>query len=97
MQRTKVALGISILAAASLAFAQEPAKPAEQASPKSEQPATAAGGQTAPASGGQSAGASPGTAAAGASFHVETLFVIAGAIGAAVVAAAVANDSTTHH
>lgn len=89
MRRTKVALGISILAAASFAFAQEPAKPAEQASPKSEQPATAAGGQ--------SAGASPGTAATGASLHVETIAMILGAIGAAVVVGAVANDSTTQH
>ena len=97
MRRAKVALGISMLAAASLAFAQEPAKPAEKASPKSEQPATAAGGQTAPASGGQSAGASPGTAAAGGSLHVETIAMILGAIGAAVVTAAVANDSTTQH
>jgi len=97
MGKTKVAVAFSILAAASLAFAQEPARPAEQASPKTEQPATAAGGQTAPASGGQSAGASPGTAAAGGSLHVETIAMILGAIGAAVVTAAVANDSTTQH
>ena len=89
MGKTKVAVALSILAAASLAFAQEPAKPAAQASPKTEQPASAAGGQ--------SAGASPGTAAAGASLHVETIAMILGAIGAAVVTAAVANDSTTQH
>jgi hypothetical protein len=89
MRRAKVALGISIWVAASLAFAQEPAKPAGQASPKTEQPATAAGGQ--------SAGASPGTAAAGASLHVETIAMVLGAIGAAVVVGAVANDSTTQH
>jgi len=97
MARTKLALGISILAAASLALAQEPASPPAKASSKIERTATAAGGQTAPAAGGQSAGASPGTAAAASSFHVETLFMIAGAIGAAVVAASVANDSTTSH
>ena len=89
MGKTKVAVALSILAAASLAFAQEPAKPAAQASPKTEQPASAAGGQ--------SAGASPGTAAAGGSLHVETIAMILGAIGAAVVTAAVANDSTTQH
>jgi len=89
MGKRRVALAIFILAAASSAFAQEPARPAEQASPKTEQPASAAGGQ--------SAGASPGTAAAGGSLHVETIAMILGAIGAAVVVGAVANDSTTQH
>jgi len=99
MRRARVALGISLWAAISLALAQEPARPAANASSKTEQPATAAGGQTAPPAGGQSSGASPETAQGPSivGFDVETVVIVGLAVAAAVGAANVGTDTTTSH
>lgn len=86
MEKGRFALALALLAAAHMAFAEEPSKPREEASPKHEQPATAAGGQ----SSGPSAAPSGGFEIRG-----EALAMGVGAIVAVVVAASV--SSTTSH
>ncbi len=84
------ALALALLAAAGTAFAEQPAKPDGKASPKQEQPASAAGGQ--------SSGAATAETSGGVGFGVETIVGVAAWVAAGAVAANVKRtDSATQH